>query len=78
MGHYGGLNPNKQKNDAKIKELIAKGYVDLGWANGGKSFTHSISERKESLDCGLYSYRGTNTVYIDHINKEILHVDSSD
>ena len=74
---YGDYNKDKRANVDKIRQLVQEGYTDLGWANGGKDFTVP-NNRKESIDCSTYANRGTDVVYIDRVNKEILHVDMSD
>ena len=65
---------NKNTIDILINQ---EGYIDLGWANNGKSFSHRNNTTRE-LDCSAYQSRGSHIVYIDDVNKEILHVDMSD
>jgi len=71
-------NDKRDDNKDIIDVLVnQEGYIDLGWANSGKSFTHKKSITRE-LDCSIYSYCGTNYIYIDDTHKEILHVDMGD
>ncbi|MBC7088684.1 MAG: hypothetical protein H5T96_09515 [Tissierellales bacterium] len=73
-------NSKRESNEDTISILIKQeGYIDLGWANGGKSFTYPKEQRNvRELDCSLFQNRATNIVYIDDAHKEILHVDMSD
>lgn len=71
---------NESRDDSKdiINVLInQEGYRDIGFANGGADFSNPNTPKRE-LDCSLYRRRCTDVVYIDDINKEILHVDMSD
>lgn len=71
-------NNNREDNKETINALISQeGYKDLGWANGGSSFSNKNTPKRE-IDCSLYRRRCTDLVFIDDINKEILHVDMSD
>jgi len=75
------LNTNKDVNLALVRTLINQGYADLGWANDGREFSKTDSERVQPIqevDCSTYSMRGTHKVYIDHDHREVLHVDMSD
>lgn len=75
-------NTNKDENIALIKQLIEKeGYTDLGWANDGVEFSHTVEKRLQpirEIDCSLYAINGTHKVYVDDDNKELLRVDLSD
>lgn len=71
-------NENRDNNESVINTLVSQeGYRDLGWANDSSSFSNKNTPKRE-IDCSLYSRRCTNLVFVDDINKEILHVDMSD
>jgi len=71
-------NNNREDNKETINALISQeGYKDLGWVNGGSSFSNENTPKRE-IDCSLYRRRCTDLVFVDDINKEILHVDMSD
>ena len=71
-------NSKRETNESVIDVLVKQeGYKDLGFANGGAQFSNKTTPKRE-LDCTLYRRRCTDVVYIDDINKEILHVDMSD
>jgi hypothetical protein len=71
-------NKNREDNIDIINNLVSQeGYKDLGWANSGSSFSNKNTPKRE-IDCSLYRRRCTDLVFIDDINKEILHVDMSD
>ena len=77
------MSPNFKRGDNEkyITSLVSKyQYKDIGWANGGAEFSKPIDKviGVEEIDCSLYSCRGTNIVYINHLIREILHVDMSD
>ena len=70
-------NIKREDNEETILLLCGEGYIDLGWANGGKQFSNPNTPKRE-LDCSLYQHRCAHIVKIDDINKEILHIDMSD
>jgi len=75
--------PNFERGDNKnyIGSLVSKyGYKDIGWSNSGADFSEPLDELigAEEIDCSLYSFRGTDIVYVNHLTREILHVDISD
>lgn len=74
-------NFNRGDNESYISSLISEhGYKDIGWANGGADFSKPLDPiiGAEEIDCSLYRFRCTNMVYINHLTREILHVDMSD
>lgn len=75
--------PNFERgdNESYISSLISEhGYKDIGWANSGADFSQPLDYiiGAEEIDCSLYRFRCTNMVYINHLTREILHVDMSD
>lgn len=73
-------NTNRDANLAEIERLVKEeGYKDIGWCNSGAKFSQPMTaDNYTELDCSLYNFRNTNTVYINHDVKEIKHVDMSD
>ena len=74
-------NFNRGDNESYIRSLISqRGYKDIGWANSGADFSKPLDPLigAEEIDCSLYSFRGTDMVYVNHLTREILHVDMSD
>ena len=74
-------NFNRGDNESYISSLIFQyGYKDIGWANSGADFSKPLDPiiGAEEIDCSLYSFRCTNMVYVNHLTREILHVDMSD
>ena len=74
-------NFDRGDNESYISSLISKyGYKDIGWSNSGADFSQPLDELigAEKIDCSLYRFRCTNMVYVNHLTREILHVDMSD
>ena len=75
--------PNFEKgdNESYISSLVSEhGYKNIGWANSGADFSQPLDELigAEEIDCSLYRFRCTDVVYVNHLTREILHVDMSD
>lgn len=74
-------NKNRDENKSYLSSLISnQGYKDIGWSNSGADFSEPLDPLigAEELDCSLYRLRGTDMVYVNHLTREILHVDMSD
>jgi len=74
-------NFERGDNENYIGSLVSKyGYKDIGWSNSGADFSQPLDELigAEEIDCSLYRFRCTNMVYVNHLTREILHVDMSD
>jgi hypothetical protein len=74
-------NFKRGDNESYIGSLVSKyGYKDIGWSNSGADFSQPLDELigAEEIDCSLYIFRGTDIVYVNHLTREILHVDMSD
>lgn len=74
-------NFDRGDNESYISSLVSKyGYKDIGWSNSGADFSEPLDPLigAEEIDCSLYRFRCTNMVYVNHLTREILHVDMSD
>ena len=58
---------------------VEKGSESFDWGRVEEEIEEpEENNTSEEIDCSLYSFRGTDIVYVNHLTREILHVDMSD